>query len=121
MIISAKSLFSQQIISWIMTLILAISPIQVAMAAYINFDGEGEPCQMSMMQAEASSMKDHCALNHAGKCAHHLNCFSFNLSHVDLTSPLVINLPLLERSSWPLFDESLNSHYPQLLKRPPKA
>jgi len=118
----AKQLFSQRLISWAMILLLAISPIQVAMAADINLDGHGEHCQMALMQVDGSSMNMDCALDHGSKCSDHLGCVNISSSATAQKSKLsIFQNQKVVRLSLHLFDAAISTHYPELLKRPPKV
>ncbi len=117
-----KHFFSQRFISWAMIFLLTISPIQLAMAADINVDGHGENCPMALMHVEGSSMSENCEMSANDQCADHLGCVNMHISASVLKSKLsVLSKQSATRLSLHLYDATLSTHYPELLKRPPKV
>jgi hypothetical protein len=116
---------SKQIFSWLLVLILAISPIQVTMAIDVDLDGHGERCQMNSMPSHDSvdmDLKINSPMEHGDHCKDHPSCVG-QVSSSSMQAPF--SLLFVARTSghykFIMENEDVQTVYPSQLKRPPKA
>lgn len=116
---------NKQIGSWLLVLILAISPVQVTMAIDIDLDAHGERCQMNSMPSHDSvdmDSKINCPMEHGDHCKDHPGCVG-KVSSSSMQAPFSLLFVAKTRGHiiFIIENEDVRTVYPSLLKRPPKA
>jgi len=120
--------FNKQFLSWLLVLIIAISPIQVTTANGFGQSSHGELCQMIEQEksvnstVKATEMTADCGMSHGNDCQQHLGCiaqFSSTLIFLSLSS-VSINRAVTHLK-FIAGNDSILTHYPSRLKRPPRV
>lgn len=118
-------LWNKHIFSWLLVLIMAISPVQVTMAIDVDQGGHGDRCQtMSIPSHDTvdSTLKNDCPMGHGDHCKDHAGCVGqFNSSTMQIPySSLFVARPSAH-NKFTRHNDAVDTVYPSLLKRPPKA
>lgn len=121
----AMLFFNRQFLSWLLVLVMMISPIQVVMATDFAQDSHGVNCQMPDSIAELAVAvncgADHDTADHSKNCQEHPGCIA-HLSTTLFSSGFVVSLSrAVSQLKFTADHDTILSHYPSLLKRPPKS
>ncbi len=103
---------------------MAISSVQVSMAVDFEQDSHGINCQNSMMESSSSdhlNMDKDCAMNHNEHCQNHVSCVGHSTSFFQISNQSLVTVRNEIAFKFTINDESLQAHYPELVKRPPKS
>ncbi len=108
-----------------MVLVMMTSPIQVAVATDFAQDSHGVNCQMpdsiTKLAVAMNCGSDHSGSDHSKNCQEHPGCIA-HMSSSLLPSGFVVADSRVElQVKFKAGHESILSHYPSLLKRPPKS
>jgi hypothetical protein len=121
----AMLFFNRQFLSWLLVLIMMISPIQVVMASDFAQDGHGAKCQMSGSSAElvvsANCGSDHDMADHSKNCQEHPGCIAHSSTTLFSSSFVVALSRAVSQLKFKADHDTFLTHYPSLLKRPPKS
>lgn len=118
----------KQFFSWLLVLIMVVSPVQVTMAIDVDQDSHGEHCQMPSMASTPShdsvdtKMTHDCAMQHGDHCQDHPGCTG-QISSSSLYTPntFLVNLRASSDLKYVPASDSFLVIYPELFKRPPKS
>ena len=115
----------KNIYSWILILIMAIGAVHSAMAIDFSQNKQGKECtvmQMSLSDASGMNAGGNCPMEPGEgnsidtECTMPCNFTSLQAPHATLLAALAES-----RQKTLTANDSIMSHYPDLLKRPPKA
>ena len=117
------SFSTKRFFCWLLVLIVAISPVRLTMAIDLDQSGHGSNCQESMLGSNVSmDMNEDCLMEHEEHCHDHPACVGHlntsaeqSLNSLHFASRTLIHVKFLSDT------ESVQTVYPSLLKRPPKA
>lgn len=116
---------TKQFFSWMLVLIMAISPVQVTMAVDFDQSSHGSNCQSMMSDSIDSivmNMDEECAMEHEEHCHDHPGCVGqFNSSTLQAPNALQLAVRASTLVKFLIDNEAVSTIYPPLLKRPPKA
>jgi hypothetical protein len=103
---------------------MTISPVQITMAIDIDQHNQAMNCQISPAQLTSTSVNntsDDCPSDYSGNCVDVSVCVAqYNFSLYSSNSFLLITRAATHTKFMP-DNDSVSSHYPELLKRPPKV
>lgn len=120
---------NKQRFSWLLVLIMAISPVQVTMAIDVDQDSHGERCHMPSKASTGSSHDSvdsgtfHvCGMGHGDNCKDHAGCAGqFNSSTMSAPQQSLFFTTSSTHKKFTRYNEDVETTYPSCLKRPPKA
>lgn len=116
---------SRQFLAQLLILIMVVSPVQITMAIDIDQLGQAMACQVSQVQLANmtdKNMDGKCTPEFGGHCMELSVCGAQN----NISSLHSVNLFLLVAratayKNFVVDSDSVRTHYPELLKRPPKS
>lgn len=117
---------NKHIFSWLLVLIMTVSPVQVTVAIDVGQDGHGERCQMtsSMPSHDTVDMdlKVNCPMDHGDHCKDNPGCVAqVSSSSMQVPFSLLFVAKTIGHDKFIIANEDVRTVYPSLLKRPPKA
>jgi hypothetical protein len=118
------NLFTRQFFSRLLILIMTISPVQITMAIDLDQHNQAMKCQISQAQLANTTVgntSEGCTSDYNGHCVDLSVCVAqYNLSSYSSSSFLLITRAVTHTKFIP-DNDSVSTHYPELLKRPPKV
>ena len=103
---------------------IAVSSAQVSMAVDFDQDSHDISCQHSNMDSHSTNivnMDEDCAMNHEEHCQNHVSCVGHSTSLFQISNQTLFTARNAVALKFTVNDESIQAHYPDLLKRPPKS
>ena len=108
---------TKQLFSWLLVLVMFISPFQVTMATDTDQNSQGVNCQMS-----TTSLSDNCLMEHGEKCQQHSNCVAqFTVGALPQLNTLHSAHRDIAQLKFISEIDAFVSQYPSQLKHPPKS
>ena len=116
--------FSRQFLTQLLILIMVISPVQVTMAIDIGQLGQAMTCQVSQVQLTDmtdKNMDEKCTSGYGDHCAELSVCGAQNnISSLHSVNSFLLMARATDYKKIVADSDSVRTHYPELLKRPPK-
>ncbi|MCK4709844.1 MAG: hypothetical protein KAU21_14595 [Gammaproteobacteria bacterium] len=113
---------TKQFFSWLLVLMMVISPVQITMATDTDQGSHGANCQIPLVQISDIYQNDNCPMQYEKQCQEHPGCVAqfTTIPLLILNSNLSADRNITQLKFFTDNDVFL-THYPSLLKRPPKA
>ena len=104
-----------------MVLVIATSPMQLALSFEIDQDNHDMSCNM-LLTDSMSEPGQHglCHLEHEEHCQDHLGCVAQFSSFLYTSNSFQFSPGSAMLVKFSMANENLKTHYPELMKRPPK-
>ena len=113
-----------QFFTWLLVLMMIISPLRVSMAAEFDQHSHGLNCQMSDKDSHTENdltMDKDCAMDHDEHCQNHVSCVGTSTSFFQASNQFLFSASKETAIKFTINDENIQAHYPELLKRPPRS
>ena len=118
------NLFTRHFFSRLLILVMTISPVQITMAIDLDQSNQTMNCQISQAQLSGTgvnSLSGDCTSDYSKHCVDLSVCGAqYNFTSYSSNSILLITRVLTHTKFLP-DNDAVSTHYPELLKRPPKV
>ena len=113
---------SKHFFSWLLVLMMIISPVQVSLAIDIDQHDHAPKCQMPMDADSSIGDSMNCAMQHDEHCQEHADCVGqFNSSSLQPPYSFLLTPGASKQLKFIIQNDTVLSVYPSLLKKPPKV
>lgn len=118
------SLLTRQFFSRLLILVMTISPVQITMAIDLDQHDQSMKCQISQAQLTSTATNNlnaDCNSNYNGHCVDLSVCVGqYNFSSWYSSSSFLLMSRAATHTKFLPDNDSVSTHYPELVKRPPK-
>ncbi len=114
--------FLKQFIYGLMVLVIATSPMQLALSFDFDQDSHEVSCNFTLSHSlSESGQHEICHDEHEEHCQDHLGCVAQFSSYLFASNAFQFSAGSAMLVKFSMANENLKTHYPELMKRPPKV
>jgi hypothetical protein len=119
------NLFTRQFFSRLLILIMTISPVQITMAIDLDQHSRAMNCQISQAQlsgTDVNNLSRDCTSDYSGHCVDLSVCVAqYNFTSWYSSNSFLLFTRMATHTKYMPDSDAFSTHYPELLKRPPKV